>query len=203
MDQSGSTGGQGAPTGPTSGWSAPPPPPVQPGPAGLVYGDFTTRVIALIIDGIIVGIVTEVAFAILSAVGLRLYDLSTLGLNFGYSPIVGIIYSVVALAISAGYFIYTWTKRRATVGMEVLKLQVGDAGTGATLTQEQAIKRWIALFAPNALTIGIYGFPLLGILIGLASIGWVIYLAYTTNQSPTKQGWHDVFAHSQVVKVAA
>jgi uncharacterized RDD family membrane protein YckC len=202
MDQSGSTGGQGAPTGPTSGWSAPPPPPANPGPAGLVYGDFTTRVIALIIDGIILAIADQIVFLILSAVGLRLYDLSTLGFNLGYNPIVGIIYAVISLAISGGYFVYMWTKRRATFGMQVMKLQVGDAGTGATMTQDQAIKRWAALYGPSALTFGIYAFPLIGTLIAIASLGWVIYLAYTTNQSPTKQGWHDVFAHTQVVKSA-
>jgi uncharacterized RDD family membrane protein YckC len=42
--------------------------------------------------------------------------------------------------------------------------------------------------------------PLLGILIGLAALGYVIYLLYTTAASPTKQGFHDVFVGSMVVK---
>ena len=45
MDQSGSTGGKGAPTEPPSGWSKPPsmPSPAQPGPKGFVYADVPNR----------------------------------------------------------------------------------------------------------------------------------------------------------------
>jgi uncharacterized RDD family membrane protein YckC len=84
--------------------------------------------------------------------------------------------------------------------MQVLGMQIGDAGSGATLTQDQAIKRWIALGAPFTLAQAFNPLPLLGILIAIASLGWFIYLVYTTYSSPTKQGWHDIFAHSMVVK---
>jgi uncharacterized RDD family membrane protein YckC len=40
---------------------------------------------------------------------------------------------------------------------------------------------------------------LLGLILG---VGWPLYLLYTTAQSPTKQGFHDVFAHTMVVKAA-
>ena len=32
------------------------------------------------------------------------------------------------------------------------------------------------------------------------ALAWVIFLLYTTWKSPTKQGWHDVFANTMVVK---
>jgi uncharacterized RDD family membrane protein YckC len=102
--------------------------------------------------------------------------------------------------VSGGYFIYMWTRMRGTVGMKVLGMQVGDAGSGATLTQDQAIKRWIALGAPFGIVQALNPLPLLGILVGLAALGWFIYLVYTTYSSPTKQGWHDIFAHTMVVK---
>ena len=200
MDQSGSTGGQGAPTGPTSGWSAPPPPPVQPGPKGFVYADVPNRAIAYIIDAIILAIVGFVVAIVLAAVGLHASSVNLQTLSVDYNPIVGIITAAIGLAISGGYFVYTWTKRRATVGMQALGMQIGDAGTGATLTQDQAIKRWIALGAPFSVAQAFNPFPLLGILIVLAALGWLIYLIYTTYSSPTKQGWHDIFAHTMVVK---
>jgi uncharacterized RDD family membrane protein YckC len=200
MDQSGSTGGQGAPTGPTSGWSAPPPPPVQPGPKGFVYADVPNRAIAYIIDAIILAIVNFVLFAILSGVGLHISSANLSTFTIDYNPIVALIYAVGGLIISGAYFWYTWTKMRATVGMKVLGMQIGDAGTGATLTQDQAIKRWIALGAPFGLAQAFNPIPLLGILISLAALGWLIYLIYTTYSSPTKQGWHDIFAHTMVVK---
>jgi hypothetical protein len=90
--------------------------------------------------------------------------------------------------------------------MKLLKLQVGDAGSGKTIDQNQAIRRWAALFGPQALasaftTFGVFGF-VLGFLIGVAALAWVIFLGYTTAQSPTHQGWHDIFAHTMVVKAA-
>jgi uncharacterized RDD family membrane protein YckC len=200
MDQSGSTGGQGAPTGPTSGWSAPPPPPAQPGPKGFVYADVPNRAIAYIIDAIILGIVNIVIFAILTGVGLHASSLNLSTLSIDYNPIVSIIYAVFGLAVSGGYFIYTWTKRRSTIGMQVLGMQVGDAGSGATLTQDQAIKRWIALGAPFGIVQAFNPLPLIGLVVGLAAFLWFCYLVYTTYQSPTKQGWHDIFAHTMVVK---
>lgn len=200
MDQSGSTGGQGAPTGPASGWSAPPPPPVQPGPKGFVYADVPNRAIAYIIDVIIIGIVGLLVTIILAAIGLNATTGSTFLNTFSYNPIVSIIIAIISLAISGAYFVYTWTKRRATIGMQVLGMQIGDAGTGATLTQDQAIKRWIALGAPFTIAQAFNPFPLLGILISIAALAWFIYLVYTTYSSPTKQGWHDIFAHTMVVK---
>jgi uncharacterized RDD family membrane protein YckC len=44
--------------------------------------------------------------------------------------------------------------------------------------------------------------PGIGFLLAIVSFLWFIYLVYTTAKSPTKQGYHDVFAHTQVVKAA-
>jgi len=38
------------------------------------------------------------------------------------------------------------------------------------------------------------------LVLGLAAFVWVIFLLYTTWKSPTKQGWHDVFAQTAIVK---
>ena len=42
----------------------------------------------------------------------------------------------------------------------------------------------------------------LGSLLGLAVLAWYIFLLWTTYSSPTKQGWHDKFVNSMVVKAA-
>src|SRR5918992_3738485 len=77
-------------------------------PAAAVTADFMTRLIAYVIDAIIIGIATWIVGAILG--------------NFGF---IGWILTLIAdVAISAGYFIYLWTTRRATFGMQVMKLQV-------------------------------------------------------------------------------
>jgi uncharacterized RDD family membrane protein YckC len=181
------------------------------GPAGLFYADVPNRVIAYIIDAIIVGIVSFIVGAVLFAiVGAPTTIRSVadpnnpLGLRLETSTnyVSTLIYAVVGIAISAGYFIYTWTAMRGTVGMKVLGMQVGNAADGATLTTDQAIRRWLALGGIFSLAQTLNPLPLLGILLGFAALAWVIFLIVTTAQSPTKQGWHDKFANTIVVKAA-
>jgi threonine/homoserine/homoserine lactone efflux protein len=79
-------------------------------------------------------------------------------------------------------------------------MQIGNEVDGATLTQNQAVRRWIAVGGWISVAQIINPVPLLGALVGLAGFGYVVYLLYTTWQSPTKQGYHDHFAHTMVVK---
>ena len=177
-----------------------------PGPAGLYYADVPNRTIAYIIDAIILGIVNLVVGAVLSGIGLNSFtvnsnptDISNL---LSYNPVVGLIQAVIFAAISGAYFIYTWTTMRGSPGQKVLGMQVGNATDGQTLTTEQAIKRWLALGAPFGVAQALNPVPGLGILIGLAAFVWFIALLVTTAQSPTKQGLHDRYAGTVVVKAA-
>jgi uncharacterized RDD family membrane protein YckC len=180
-----------------------------PGPAGLFYADVPNRIIAYIIDAILVGIVGLILGAILFAV-LGAPTTTTFvpnGTLFGAietkTNFVSLLaFAILGLALSAGYFIYTWTAMRGTVGMKVLGMQVGNAADGATITMDQAIRRWLALGGIFSLAQTLNQFPLLGILIGLGALIWTIALLVTTAQSPTKQGLHDQFAGTMVVKAA-
>ena len=103
-------------------------------------------------------------------------------------------YAVVGFA----YFVFFWTGgRRATPGQQLFKLQVGNAFDGKALTSTQAVKRWFALGTFLSL------FSILPAIYPLASLVelvWVIALFVTTVRSPTKQGFHDKFANSAVVR---
>ncbi len=193
MDQTGSTGDPGTPTPSSSGWAAPPPQ-VQAGPEGFVYADVPNRAIAYIIDAIILGIINLVVFAVLAGFGFGVLS----GLVYNY--FAGLVLAVVSLVISGAYFIYTWTAMRGTVGMKALGMQIGNAADGRTLTQDQAIRRWIALGAPFGIAQAFNPFPGIGILLGFVALGWFLYLLWTTYSSPTKQGFHDIFVNSMVVK---
>jgi len=177
-----------------------------PGPAGLYYADVPNRTIAYIIDAIILGIVNLVVGAILSGIGLNAFTINSNPTNIGdllsYNPVVGLIQAVIFAAISGAYFIYTWTTMRGSPGQKVLGMQVGNAADGQTLTTEQAIKRWLALGAPFGIAQALNPLPGLGILIGLAAFIWFIALLVSTAQSPTKQGLHDRYAGTVVVKAA-
>src|SRR5688572_7200366 len=166
--------------------------------------DFLARVVAWIIDGVILGIAGQIVWAIV----------------FGIMPFSGIGILVQALAvaaISAGYFIFMWTTRKQTVGMMLMKLQVQKDGTGAALNQSEAIRRWLYLGLPLALATlisvgGGFSFALGGLgglailftlatIAALVSIAWELYLAYATNNDARKQGPHDKAAGSVVVAI--
>lgn len=186
-------------------WQTPPPPapggfqaaPPAAGPApGVVYADTITRVIAYIIDAIIFFVVA------VFVVGLIIIGIFTGG---GIMALVGtVILAVIGLGGSALYFIYTWTRMRASIGQRVLGLETVNAADGATLTQNQAIRRWAFLFGPTALgsVLGYApgGLGLIGSLVGLLAFIYQVYLLYTVSQSPKRQGYHDVQAGTVVVK---
>jgi uncharacterized RDD family membrane protein YckC len=184
--------------------SAPPPggaPTGSPPATNLVYADVPNRIIAYILDAILVGLFTFVVGVILAAVGLTAVTVNP-DFSVSVNYVAAFVQGILGLLISAGYFIYTWTRMRATLGMRVLGMQIGNAGDGRAITTEQGIRRYIALSAPAILAQVFNAIPLIGIVIGLAGLVWYIWLIYTMSQSPTKQGWHDTFANTQIVKAA-
>ena len=190
MTESGTPSEPGTPA--TPGWQAPPPPtaPVA-GAPGFVYADVPNRIIALIIDSLILGVVNLIIFGVINGI-----------LSLGLISFLASV--VVGLAISAAYFTYTWTAMRGTIGMRALGMQIGNAGDGQTLKQDQAIRRWLILFGPQVVSqaVQISLNYTLGFVTSIAVLAWYIFLLKTTADSPTKQGYHDVFANSQVVKAA-
>jgi uncharacterized RDD family membrane protein YckC len=166
---------------------------VEAGPApGVAYADLVTRIIAFVIDAVILFFVNFVVGIIFIAIGVALG--SGLGLIFG------LLGGLVSAVISAVYFIYGWTRMRASLGQKLLNLETVSAADGSTLTQDQGIRRWIFLYGLYALGNII---PIVGLLILLVAIGYALYLVYTTSQSPKRQGFHDVQANTVVIKRAA
>lgn len=169
------------------------------GPAGLALADLPDRIIAYFVDGLILGIIGYILSAITTNI---LGDSYTVFFTYkGPSLLSTALTVVLLLAISAGYFIYMWTKSNgSTVGMRLRKISLRDAASGGPVSQNQAIYRWALLYAPWAL-IWFYQWSVLGWVIWLAAIGWEIYLLYTTANSPTRQGFHDAYAKTIVAKV--
>ncbi len=190
-------GGAPAPQGP-GGWQAGGPSsggfqsaPIAAGPApGVAYADLITRIIALVIDGIVLGIGYAIIVVVLQVLG-----------GWPAFLVGGVLY----FALNAAYFIYTWTRMRASYGQKFLNLETVNAADGATLTQDQAIRRWAYLWGPGALAqVVTYGggilLGLIGSLLGLLAAFYELYLLYTASQSPKRQGFHDVQAGTVVVK---
>ena len=178
-----------APGGAPPSWAPPPPP----GPAvGIVYAGFGARLVAYIIDAIILGIISGIVTGILLGTSLAASG------TVGYTSLAGT--AVVTLVLSAGYFVYTWTRMRATPGDRMLGLTVLNAADGAPLTTNQATLRWLLLAGPGALG-GLAGYDVgAGTLIGLLVFLWYLYLAWTTYSDPRRQGFHDRYVQSVVVR---
>lgn len=209
MDASGQPGGQAPvspqpPQPPTSAWTAGPASsqPV-PGPAGFVYADVPNRAVAYLIDVIIVAVVNVILAIVVGGLLGGIVNTNLGSPSFGQINYLALlVVGVVGIVINAGYFIYTWTAMRGTVGMKLLGMQVGHETDGVTLTMNQAITRWLLLggiFSVAQLLNPIGG---LGLLLGLLALVWVVVLLVTTAQSPTKQGLHDRYAGTMVVKAA-
>jgi uncharacterized RDD family membrane protein YckC len=102
--------------------------------------------------------------------------------------------------LSLVYFVFFWTGgRRSTPGQRIFNIQVGNAFDGRALSIEQAARRWLGL----GLWLGLLS--LIPSLVGATSLVqllWIIVLLITTATSPTKQGLHDKFANTALVKPA-
>jgi uncharacterized RDD family membrane protein YckC len=167
--------------------------------AGIVYADLGTRIIALIIDGITLGILGLLVNAILLAILFS--ALFTGGLFF----IGGLIIIAINVCLGLIYFVYTWTTMKASPGQRVLGLMTVNEADGNALTTNQAIMRYLVMFAPGyvaSLASNVVG-GAIGLLLSLAGLGWSIYLLYTTANDPKRQGFHDKYAKSVVIKPVA
>jgi len=92
---------------------------------------------------------------------------------------------------------------RATPGMRLLGMQVGHETDGRTMTFQQAAYRFAIMWGPYLVSLLLlFVIPAIGLLTYLVALGWGILLLITTAQSPTKQGLHDKYAQTMVVKAA-
>jgi uncharacterized RDD family membrane protein YckC len=172
---------------------------VAAGPAaGIVYADLTNRIIAYIIDVIILVIVGFVVNLVLLAtiVAAIVSTGSPLFILFG------VVVLVIDVLLAGIYFIYTWTNMKASPGQRMLGMMTVNEADGGVLTFNQALARFVIMFAPGyvaslASTI-IPG--ILGLLLSFVGLAWTVYLVYTTANDPKRQGFHDHYAHSVVIK---
>jgi uncharacterized RDD family membrane protein YckC len=172
------------------------------GPAGLALADLPDRIIAWVIDGIILSVAGYiVALITTSVLGDNLLGFLGIGTYKTASVISVIVALVIMLAASGAYFWYMWTQMGgASIGMKVMKVSVHDATSGGAISQNQALMRWAILWAPPAVFWGLYGWNILTWLVWLLVIVLEIYLIVTTAQSPTRQGFHDKYANTVVAK---
>ena len=155
----------------------------------LKFAGLLPRLLAYWLDGIMVGIIVlVVGFMVGGIIGLAG------GAGGRATTLAGV---VVSLGVSYLWFVAQWTSEgRATLGMRVFHLQIGQAADGRPLTMGQATVRWLAMGS-------IVG--LLGIVPGLDTAGsgleilWAIVLLITTATDSQRRGLHDKIGGSAIV----
>jgi uncharacterized RDD family membrane protein YckC len=185
-----------APIPPTEpGWAAYVPTTTQgagPGP-GFEYAGFWIRVIAYIIDGFILGIVTSILWFVVAmvagAIGIGAVANSvgadgTLTEEQAAVLGVGIVTAVMFLGIMSilvtfFYFTLLWVKRGATFGQSVLGIRIARASDGGPIGWGTAIVRYIMM--------------LISFWIFYLGVIWVAF-------EPRKRGWHDMVAGTLAVR---
>ena len=182
---------------PSGAWAPPVPNPGMP-----VFASFGRRFGALLIDGIGLGIVALVIAAAINLPGSTVTTTTASGqasssvtiTNSGWS-------SLLTAALSAAYAIGMWVSSGATVGQRLLGMRVYGAEGPRPLPIDRAAVRWFLLYGVSSLIGGIaVAAPGVTGPVGLVQLAWVVVLAVTTYQSPTKQGLHDKYAASFVVR---
>jgi uncharacterized RDD family membrane protein YckC len=167
----------------------PPAPVVREVAPGLVYGGVLPRIVAFIVDQVILSLALLVIAVPLVGIPSPSEEAAT--------SAAAIVYGALTLV----YFVGFWTSAgRATPGMRLLRLQIGNAADGRTLTPEQGVRRWIAMGYPIDLLLVL---PVLAQLASSVSTLWLIVLTVSMAVSATRQGLHDRFARSIVAQPAA
>lgn len=200
-------GGSGAPGGSgTPGGSGGPGALGGPAP-GLEYATTGVRVVAYIVDGIILGAVSGAIAGAFGLGWLSMFGLDMLpgeGFGVGVGAVFGfgafglawfgwLAWITVTTIVSGVYFVGLWTRNGATVGQLLFGLEVRNASDGARLGQDRAIRRWAFLTVPVLSSL-----PGLGLFVFI----YQLFLLGSTSSDPAKQGFHDRQAGTVVVRRA-
>ncbi len=170
-----------------------------PGPAGLLLADVPNRIMALVIDIIILSVVGFGLAWLFGGLVNESGSLDSAGRSLDIMAFLVVL--VLQAAISLVYFVGFWTLFGATPGMRLLGLRVGDESDAGPLGARPAVLRWLILGIPSLLaSLIIYVPDAIGVILGALGAVWLLLLLYSMAQRPTKQGLQDRVAHSIVVR---
>ena len=164
----------------------------------LAPADLGTRLIAVVIDGLVLGLVYLVLITIIAVGAVVQGDINI---------VAAASRSVLWALLSAAYFAYGWTKWKASPGQRAMGLRTVKADDGQALSGMQALTRWAYLFGPSAFA-SLFTQPeqvggFVSFVIQLLVLVYYVYLYRTASADPRRQGFHDKQVGSIVVKVAA
>ncbi len=193
------------PAAPVVAWEAPAAAASAPGAAGYVIAGMGARLVAFLLDWVIVLIVPTI-LSILVVDWASLFQqvadsagnpTATSSFTMAITPQL-ILVTLIGLALQFIYFVGFWTSGgQATIGMRGLKMKVVDVATGGTLSLMAATKRWVAMGWPLGLFAIVPGLQSLN---GIAQFGLLLFLFFTAITNDRRQGLHDKWANALVIR---
>lgn len=193
---------------PTSGWALPEAPMPAPGREGFVIAGVGARVVAYLIDGILVGLVPTILTLVvidMSALIAEAVDAARRGAAAPTTTTLPVtlelaLVTLVGVGINFIYFVGFWTGNgRATPGMRGLRMQVVDAMSGGRLGLAAATRRWLPLGAAFSL---LYVIEPLQAVAGPLALLFLVVVFVSMVADARKQGFHDRWAGSLVIRSA-
>lgn len=139
------------------------------------YAGFGARLLALIIDVILLSIIAFVTVFVLGMLGWIDVEAMRIAQEKGEITTFEIVWNIVATIA----FIAMWVIWAGTPGKLLLKLKILDAETGNKISVLQAVIRYL-MYIPSTLVLFLGFF-------------WILFDKH-------KQGWHDKVAKTVVVK---
>jgi hypothetical protein len=181
--------------------------PALPSAAAEAFASIPRRLLAWIIDVVVVTVLIFVGVSAVDEVvgpAVRFHpEAAELTNVVTVSKGIVVVEGLFAIALSAGYFAIPWTLLGGSPGQLALRMRVRSEKTGQTLTVGRALARWILLFPPfatvSALTAGV---PLVGWFVWGSGLAWYLVLLLTAARSETNQGLHDRIVLSVVQRGA-
>jgi uncharacterized RDD family membrane protein YckC len=154
-------------------WQAPP---IDSGPApGVKFAGYGARLVAYIVDAIVLGIV----IAVLSVVFIALIAGAAANDSGGAAIGSTFIYVILILVVSVLYFPYFWANGGATPGMKMLHIRVVRDADGGPIGWGPAILRLIGYWVNSV----------------------VLYVGYIwIFIDKRRRGWHDLIAGTVVIE---
>ncbi|HEV8696218.1 MAG TPA: RDD family protein [Candidatus Limnocylindrales bacterium] len=166
------------------------------------YAHPIRRLVAYLVDGLVVAGLIFVAGSIATVIlgpTVRFDVDGPDGLVLDRSRAV--VNAILGTAISALYFVASWTRAGRTPGQALCNLRVAAVGDGSRLSVRDAVVRWVALGAPVALvSLVVRGSPAATAALTLAAAGWSAVLLVTTIFERRHRGLHDRLARSIVIR---
>ena len=171
-------------------------------PGERAYGDAPNRLVAYVIDAVLITILVFAATICVSILAGPVVEFDNTGSGLvEVNDRIAAVDAIVATLLSLAYFVATWTWLRGSPGQRVLQMQLGDE-QGRAVGLGRAALRWLPLGLPlgiaGLLTVVLPGYA--DLVVDLLVLAWFAILLATIARSPTKQGWHDRLASTVVVK---